>query len=168
MLLFQSSFWNGRTAEDMLILPYRFRRADFADLRLRMDLASEVYVDFHFNYLRSNKYSFIPADFSMMVGGVACRPRSALALHSHRCWREAPRGSTKCAADGASQSRETTQGLAICSRSPQGRDAPRGRTMCRRRRVAVARGRRVACRSRSAPPTPAASAGEGKRRSAAR
>ena len=51
----------------MFILRYRFRRADFADMLLRMHLASEVGGNLHFKYLRSSKRSLIPADFAMMV-----------------------------------------------------------------------------------------------------
>ena len=43
MLRFQSGFWDSSaTAEDLFSLRYRFRRADFADMLLRMGLASEV------------------------------------------------------------------------------------------------------------------------------
>ena len=67
ILRFKSTFWNGPTAEDMFSLRYRFRRADFADMLLRMHLASEVGGNLHFKYLRSSKRSLIPADFAMMV-----------------------------------------------------------------------------------------------------
>ena len=46
MLQFKSTFWNGPTAEDMFSLCYRFRRSDFADMLLLMNLASEVGGDF--------------------------------------------------------------------------------------------------------------------------
>ncbi len=67
MLRFKYTFWNGPIAEDMFSLRYRLRRADFADMLLRMHFASEVGVNLHFKYLRSSRRSLIPADFAMLV-----------------------------------------------------------------------------------------------------
>ena len=68
MLRFQSGFWDSSaTAEDLFSLRYRFRRADFADMLLRMLLASEVGGALQFHDLRSSKRSRIPSDFAMMV-----------------------------------------------------------------------------------------------------
>jgi hypothetical protein len=52
MLRFQSAFWNGDGAEDLFTMRYRFRQADFADMLLRMNLASEVGGDLQFKYER--------------------------------------------------------------------------------------------------------------------
>ena len=64
---FQSAFWNGDRASELFTMLYRFRQADFADMLLRMDLATEVGGDLQFEVLRSRYGARIPADFAMMV-----------------------------------------------------------------------------------------------------
>jgi hypothetical protein len=67
MLRFQSGFWNGVNAEEIFTLRYRFRRTDFADMLLRMGLASEVNGGLKFKFMRSRYRYNIPADFAVMV-----------------------------------------------------------------------------------------------------
>ena len=67
MLRFQSAVWNGDRAAELFTMLYRFRQADFADMLLRMDLATEVGGDLQFKDLRSRYGARIPADFAMMV-----------------------------------------------------------------------------------------------------
>jgi hypothetical protein len=66
-LRFQSRVWNGEGADEMFSLRYRFRRGDFADMLLRMKLATEYGNGLRFKSLRSRHRYRIPADFAMMV-----------------------------------------------------------------------------------------------------
>ena len=64
---FQSAFWNGDRAAVLFTMRSCFRQADFADMLLRMDLATEVGGDLQYKDLRSRYGARIPADFAMMV-----------------------------------------------------------------------------------------------------
>ena len=77
---FQSAFWNGDRAAvlfSVFTMLYRFRQADFVDMLLRMDLATEVGGDLQFKDLLYHYGARFPADFAMMVMlrrlGFSCR-----------------------------------------------------------------------------------------------
>ena len=67
MLRFESGFWNEANAEEMFHLRYRFRRGEFADFMLRMDLAVEIGGILTFKFLWAPSRKLIPADFAFMV-----------------------------------------------------------------------------------------------------